>query len=218
METIPSLYIDTSNSLTIGLLDAQFKWIDYLSLEEKKSSRKIHALIYKMVKKNKVNLAQIDSLIVTAGPGSYTGIRVAEGIAQICEWQKWNTYSFYHFEVPWMVKKENCKMAWLALAFKGEIFIYYQDQAGVFVRELFSKDDYSDRINALLAEGHELYANNPAELPGLPAYTLLDSSKLIFDFPAEIFGAVVAKQMRHPPYYFRSLAKEFSVAKTALMP
>ena len=54
----------------------------HYTLEEKKTSEKIHAALDEVLADRQLTLADIDHVIVTRGPGSFTGARVGLAIAQ----------------------------------------------------------------------------------------------------------------------------------------
>ena len=116
------LYLDTTHGIQLGLLNNQYDWIEINNLGELKSSAVIHAYINDLLVKYNQEILDISSLVYCAGPGSYTGMRVSEGIAQIFEMAQIKLYSFYHFEIPQIYGNQHGK--WLDHAFKGEIFIY----------------------------------------------------------------------------------------------
>ena len=62
--------------------------------------------ILNLLKKHKVNVDNNFSILVNNGPGSYTGVRVAEGILKVLELDGVNGYSFYEFEMMKAVYSE----------------------------------------------------------------------------------------------------------------
>lgn len=116
------LFIDTSNLLTVGLLDSDFKWIEYQYIETKKSSTVIHKIIHEQLSKNNLDLSQIVTVFACFGPGSYTGLRVTKGITDIFKFENIQITSFYHFEVPLVLGVESG--VFVSQAFKGEFFHY----------------------------------------------------------------------------------------------
>ena len=121
-----SLYIDTSMSLSIGILNENFNWLKYVNTEEVKSSGLIHHLINEHVSDCGFGIDSIAKIFVANGPGSYTGVRVGEGIGQIFEWQEIEKISFHHYQIPFFSGIEKGKF--ICSAFKGEFLIYTWDQ------------------------------------------------------------------------------------------
>jgi tRNA threonylcarbamoyladenosine biosynthesis protein TsaB len=75
------LVIDTTdNTKTIVQLLSDNK-TDELKSERKTKSQETLILIEKIIKKNHINLNEIDEIVVNTGPGSFTGTRVGVAIA-----------------------------------------------------------------------------------------------------------------------------------------
>ncbi len=197
------LFVDTSELLIVGLLNDKFDWLEYHELRDKKSSALIHALIYELLEKHKVKLKDILGFIQVAGPGSYTGMRVSEGISQVLDWQDIKVNSFYHFEVPSLLEVK--KGSWISRAFKGEAFIYSWN-AEKENQELILLDDASKRIESEQSDFYTHFAGNfESELN----YT----SEMIKNNSKELFPLVLSQNLQREPFYYRSLEKEFKVSK-----
>ena len=55
-----SLFVDTTNQLTLGLLNKDWAWLDYFhSSELRTSAVKIHALIFDLLKKHNLTMSDI---------------------------------------------------------------------------------------------------------------------------------------------------------------
>ena len=119
------LYIDSSKHLVLGLLDEKFKWMDFLEVKDVKTSAHIHKDIFSMLSRNDLSMDDLFGVFVISGPGSYTGVRVSEGLAQVLEWAKIPVYSFNHFQVPQFLNDNS--WIFVSKAFKGEFFIYDND-------------------------------------------------------------------------------------------
>ena len=107
------LFLDTSQGLTVGVLNDDFTWKEYMTSEESKSSGRIHKDIDDILKKTNCLWDNLLGIIISSGPGSYTGMRVSEGLAQILELESHHIYSFYHFEVPKFFSLYGNKYSWL---------------------------------------------------------------------------------------------------------
>lgn len=208
MAKIHYLYMDTSDHLVVGLLDESFAWVDFLELEGAKNSGKIHAAIYSMVIKNGLQPHELKGIFQNAGPGSYTGMRVSEGISQIFEWQGIPIYSFYHFEVPELLGLTEGQ--WLAKAFKGEFFLATWAE-GQRATQLLNPDQVKVKIQQGKVYCHfrkSLEKDFPTELS-----TFAETGELIKAQGQKIFPLVLNRQSRLSPYYFRTVDQEFKVSR-----
>jgi tRNA threonylcarbamoyladenosine biosynthesis protein TsaB len=193
-----SLYVDSTSGLVIGLLDSGFNWVEYHDTAEKKPSEVIHIEIHNIITRHNLDLKDMN-FFFSAGPGSYTGMRLGEGIAQVLEWSTKSVFSFHHFDVP---KMAGIKSGfWATNAFKGQVFIYNWDvEKNISEKELVNSADFSIIEPAL---GYTLTSDNKD-------FSELKSTKdLIKNSSAEIFSKVYREKLREPPYYFRTLDEEF---------
>jgi tRNA threonylcarbamoyladenosine biosynthesis protein TsaB len=193
-----SFYVDSSAGLVIGLLDSEFNWVEYLDSNEKKPSEVIHYEIFNLVQKYNLDLKNM-YFFFSAGPGSYTGMRLGEGIAQVLAWDEKSVFSFHHFDVPRMTGIK--KGYWVTNAFKGQVFIYnWDNEAGTAEKELVNSADFKIIDSEL---GFTLSAENKD-------FAQLKTTKdLIKNSSALIFKKVFEQKLREPPYYFRTLEEEF---------
>lgn len=193
-----SLYVDSTSGLVIGLLDSEFKWVEYHDTNEKKPSEVIHVEIYNLIKKYNLDLKEMN-FFFSAGPGSYTGMRLGEGIAQVLAWENRNVFSFLHFKVPEITGVE--KGFWVTNAFKGQVFSYtWNLKDHTSEKELINSADFKV-INPEL--GFTLSAESKD-------FSHLKNTKdLIKNSSEVIFAHVYKEKMREPPYYFRTLDEEF---------
>jgi tRNA threonylcarbamoyladenosine biosynthesis protein TsaB len=190
------LFIDSTLGLNVGLLNSQFNWVEYLSFDSKKPSEIIHSEIFNLLNRHQLNLKSLECF-ATSGPGSYTGMRLSEGLVQVLSLSGIKIYSFYHFEVP---KFSGIKEGfWATNAFKGQIFVYEWNSSSE-EKHLFNKDSFEIQNNKL---GFTL-DNSESDFSSLAS-----SRKIIRDNPSQIFSHVYSKKMRVPPYYFRTLDEEF---------
>ena len=190
------LFIDSTLGLEIGLLDDQFRWIDFLTFDNKKPSEIIHSEIHQLLNKHQLNLKSLECF-TASGPGSYTGMRLSEGLVQVLALSGMKIYSFYHFEVPKLTGIR--EGFWATNAFKGQVFVYTWSEEKE-ERLLLNKDQFviqNEKIGFTLDNTDREFAK-------------LSSSKiLIKSNPTLIFSYLHAHQKRVPPYYFRTLDEEF---------
>lgn len=195
------LFIDTTKDITLGLLDNDFKWLAYQFYTDSKSSAIIHKLIDDLMIKFQTSIDNIEGVIQVAGPGSYTGMRVSEGILQVFSWQKIKTYSFYHFDVPAYLNEESG--LWLGNAFKGEVFVYsWWGSKHHF--ELIKNSD----LDGLMLKNTHLPKYRSFDLENSNVECLL-TSKMIYEQPQKIFSKVVSDKILKPIYYYRTIEQEY---------
>ena len=186
-------FIDTTSKIIYGLLDAEFKWIDYCVLDSNKSSAKLHYLIHDTNEKNKISLKQITRIFYCAGPGSYTGMRISEGLVNIFAWQDFEYNSFYQFDIPKICGVK--QGMWYSKAFKGEFFTYEWSEGSVGTRSLIKEDE----LDSKLVE------------PNL--FTTVETVELIKNQSEIIFSKILKDNSKKELYYYRPLEEEFSQAK-----
>lgn len=191
-----SLFVDSTSGLVVGLLDSRFSWVEYLSLDEKKPSEIIHHEIFNLLTKYNLNLREMQCFI-SSGPGSYTGMRLSEGLAQVFELSKIPVYSFYHFDVPRLTGVE--RGFWSTNAFKGQVFIYNWNGSET-EKHLVNKDAFVIEDEKL---GYTLDTTDPIFANLIPTKNLIQTEAPV------LFAKIKEQNLRVAPYYFRSLDEEF---------
>lgn len=191
-----SLYVDSTSGLTIGLLDPNFSWVEYINLTESRPSEIIHHEIFNLLRRHNLNLKNI-RCFVSSGPGSYTGMRLSEGLAQIFELGKMKVYSFYHFDVPSFIGIDHG--FWVTNAFKGQVFIHTWKNETIEY-QLVSKESFSIENKEL---GFTLDSTDPL------FSDLITTKFLIKEKSNLLFSKILKQQLRVTPYYFRTLDEEF---------
>ena len=193
-----TLFLDSSIYLQLGMLNEQLEWIDFREIKDRKGSSIFHRELYELFEEKGLQIKSLKKIFLSNGPGSYTGVRLAEGMAQIFEWQNVDVYSFYCFELPYFsgVKKG----VWCTEAFKGEIFFY--EWNGAKSQNYFIKiDEFENHVQKI----ENLYH---AEGKILNQY-VLNTTSLLKKCPQKIFSNILKRKKRFSPFYFRSLKKEF---------
>ncbi len=193
------LFLDSSTYIQVGILRKDFSWIHHEIIKNKKGSHIIHSLIYSALKEKGFETTDIEGIFLANGPGSYTGIRVAEGLSQILEIEGVPVYSFYHFEVP-----RFCGLTeydFFAEAFKGEVFHYkFAEEKS---SSLISEEDF---LGIDLAQGKGFH------LEGTILNRKLSSVYELFEKKSsDIFSKVFERAEHLPPYYYRTAEKEFKI-------
>lgn len=192
------LYLDTTKNLTIGLLSKEEGWISRIVHKDVKSSELLHSEIHEMCIEKGISLKSLAGVLYAAGPGSYTGMRVSEGLAQVFKWQGIPVFGFYHFEIPNLLGVP--KGVWISQAFKGEFFVYSWSEVGA-TKKLVVKNELQNVLSA-----HEaIYTHHSEETE----FANLLTSDLIENQWDKLLDIVVSDNMRREPYYYRSLEEEF---------
>lgn len=196
------LYIDTTRNLTIGLLSKEEGWLSRIVHKDVKSSELLHNEIHEMCIGKGISLKSLSGIIYAAGPGSYTGMRVSEGLAQVFRWQGIPVFGFYHFELPQLLGVN--EGLWISEAFKGEFFLYKWNGEGA-VKKLVVKSDLEQE----LANSQSIYTHHreETELANLLTTDLIENQ---WD---KLLNLVVSDNMRREPYYYRTLEEEFVPSK-----
>lgn len=197
-----SLFLDTSENLVLGLLDDNFEWLDYLDTREKKGSGVLHGLIFEFLKKNNLEINQIENVFLVAGPGSYTGMRLGEGFAQVLNLLTIKVFSIYHFDIPQILNTS--EGFWASKAFKGEVFVYSwkgKENTYSLLKEDIFKEKYGQ--DSFLKET----AFTHVEDDFFKNYEL--TSEFIQKNSKTIFSHVYKNNIRKDPYYYRPLTIEF---------
>lgn len=191
------LFIDTTEKLTLGLVNRDYSWLEFKRFDLKSISSQIHKYIFEMLQKFDLNLNNLDGLIYCAGPGSYTGMRVSEGLASILEWQDLKLFNFYHFEIPKLAGI--VEGMWLSKAFKNEMFLYEWNQSSDS-KHLINEDDFK-------IESKE---KGFARMEMASKYSIESSDKILEENPQEILKKIVDRNSKQEIFYYRSLDQEFS--------
>lgn len=194
------LFIDTTTYITVGLLDSEFKWLSYKFVESNKSSAVLHKIIYDVFTDAKLEISDLKNLIYTAGPGSYTGMRVGQGLADIFNWQNISMYSFYHFDVPMLCQVEQGE--WYSKAFKGEYFLHRWDKGEVQFSGLVPEDKMDFTMQRRFTGFTPLDQEN-CEL----------TKDLIYEKSQDLFSKVITEKMCKELFYYRPIEVEFQKKK-----
>ena len=123
------LFINTSkhNELDVFLL-ADHKIMDKLSLQGSfKVSENLLKLINKLLKRNKIELAQLKGIIIVSGPGPFTSLRIAAAVA--------NTLAFA-LQIPIAGIKNKDNLSDLQLIKKG----LKEMKIGNYIRPFYNQE------------------------------------------------------------------------------
>jgi tRNA threonylcarbamoyladenosine biosynthesis protein TsaB len=193
-----SIFLDTSLNITIGLLDEDYNWIDYIHHVNKKSASKIHSMLYESLEKNNLKLESVDTLFYCSGPGSYTGMRVSEGIARLLEWQGIKTRSFYHYQIPRFCDINSGK--WVANAYKGEMFIYAWE----------GDEEQTELLSVENNKVSEFSFSHDTELVQSEKHITVN---MIYENPKKVFSEIEKNEKALQLNYYRLPENEFKLKK-----
>lgn len=200
-----SLFIDTTQGITVGIIDENYKWSHYDFSDSNKSSSIVHKMIQDAILEAGNQLSEIKNFIQVSGPGSYTGMRVSDGISQVFAWQDIKVYSFHHFQVPKILNVE--QGIWCAKAFKGEIFCYQwlnEKNNSFLIKEANLESSIKNERNIYTSINHDFFPNG---------FEINKTAKLIKENPEQLFSYIFRNNLNEPLYYFRTIEEEFSKGK-----
>ncbi|MEI8346970.1 MAG: hypothetical protein WCG27_05860 [Pseudomonadota bacterium] len=205
------LYLDTTDHLIVGLLTDDYSWCEFNETPDTKTSHLMYPLIVEILKRHKLEPQELSGLIHVSGPGSYTGMRLSEGMAQIFSWQGIPCRSFYHFEIPQLLaEKEGC---WVAKAYKGEYFLCYWGPEEVDNREeLIDREKLISKLIELKNNNIPVYTHFLSSLnldKNGPEFFIQETGTMLKNKSKEIFAQMETDWPRHRPFYFRVLEQEF---------
>lgn len=194
-----SLFIDTSYDQVLGLLDPEKSWIDSKTFEGQKLTGFIHRDLNEIFSKNKLNPLDVKSVYYCAGPGFYTGLRVAYGIADIFRLHAIPILSFYSYLIPKYVGYVN--YTWITKAYRGEVFVY---DSSTQKKDLMLEADFYNSV----IKG-DVFTHAPTSIDEkmrafLPAIKF--TQDLLIQNPVAVFESVKAEEEIH---YFRPLHEEY---------
>lgn len=189
------IVVDSSDGLTVGLLSNEFTWSSLESFADVKASKVLHSVILEMLKENTIDIKDIDSVIYCAGPGSYTGMRLAKGFADVLAMEGIPKESFFHYEIPKHLGVTD--YLWITNAFKGEYFIY---DSKTETNRLIPVEEAKDFFNA------ENIFTNSSKL--MDEYEINSTKEMILQNP-EFFKKITDEKKL---YYFRLETDEFKVS------
>ncbi len=180
------LFVDTGHQIQIGLIGSDYRFVDYETTTEKRSSEIIHLMIHGLCQKNGTKLESLEGVITAAGPGSYTGLRVARGISDILQLSGMKAYSFWWHESFQIVGINEGR--WVSNAFKKEQFVYSWS----------SKDARSELVH------------NDEFIESSQDFTVDSLISFIKKNHQKLFQIIIDEEIVRDIFYYRSLEKEFA--------
>ncbi len=131
-----NIFIDASHSLTVGLLDESWNWIKFETTDQLPSIT-LHQSINQII--GNESWDKIDRFFFCKGPGSYTGLRLIEGLEQYLKFEKIKCHDFYSFELREILGLKN---SFLYSAFKGQYLLSNKENILYNLEEIDESLDY----------------------------------------------------------------------------
>lgn len=197
------LFVDSTYELTLGVLDTNFKWLSFERYSGQKASAVIQPNAFQMLKEHGIKTTDLAGVITVNGPGFYTGLRLAEGFADVFSFFGVKQFSLYSYEIPRWCGFE--KGVWFTKAYRGEYFLYQWDKNEEQQKLLSSKE-----LPSALPHD-QFFIHSELSLDTLSSGLILDPVKtvdLLKDHPDKIFSQVINSGKREP-FYFRAPEDEF---------
>ena len=195
------LYLDTSHELVVGILDLNFDVITIERNQERRSASVIHNRVDILLRNQGIEVSELKGVIVNNGPGSYTGIRVGEGVAKIFELDGVKVASFLEHEAIALTSE---KGTWIANAFKNEIFSYSWKQGSSPERKMIDLDGLEN------IDLEPIFSNDTFQT----TRRITNSKTTLLQNINKIAKFYFERNERQEPFYYRSLEEEFQVGKS----
>lgn len=199
------LFIDSTYDLYLGILDEGLNWICFESHSGQKASGVLQPKVHELLTKHKLLPTSLSGLIIVNGPGFYTGLRLAEGFADVFSFFGVKQYSFYSYEIPFWCGYD--KGTWFTKAYRGEYFFYNWSKENNTSRLIKASD-----LNENLFKG-KCFIHSRASLDPLTEKLLIEpihTIELLQSRPREVFSEVLRLAVKEP-FYFRAPEDEFKV-------
>ena len=186
------LVIDISRGIDLLLIDLSSGKVKRRFQNSRPSSH-LHSLIYSFLKENNLDKSEIE-YVFNLGPGSYTGLRLLKGFADVLNQAKLKTYSFWGFE---LLEVLGCDYKWISPAFKGQFFLcdYTTDQLEYRLIDQ----------NTEIVEGKYIGIRNVKEI----------YPRFIWDLEDEIYISLIKRvteeKRKREIFYYRKLEDEYKI-------
>lgn len=197
-----TLFLDTAYNQVVGLLNEDAHWLGRQTSQGQKSSANLHLQLYQLCQQHQVKPADINRVVYVSGPGFYTGLRVAYGIAETMRLNNVDSLGIYAHEVPMLLGERD--YAWVTKAYRGEVFVH-TCTAGVGGSSLVPEKDFS--VSSL---GSKVYIHSVAALD--EKLEALKSSPTTEELIQNNIAKLIPlwrESGTKPLYYFRAPEDEF---------
>ena len=198
-----TLFLDTSYNQTLGLLDEKGNWVRRSTKEGQKSSSILHSELHQLCLEAGIQAAEIKNVLYLAGPGFYTGLRIAFGLAEMLKTEGCTTQGFYSFSIPLLLDVQD--YTWITKAYRGEVFVH-SCHAGQGTSRLISEKDF-----LASAWTGPIYIHNASALDQLMAEKLpgaIETEDLMLQNMSKLWTNFLSAQSLEL-FYFRPPEEEF---------
>lgn len=199
------LFVDSTYELSVGVLSDDLEWLSFKTLTGVKASAVIQLTAYELLKEQNIAPQDLNGIVIVNGPGFYTGLRLAEGFADVFKFFGAKVYSFYSYEIPYWCGFE--KGTWFTKAYRGEYFLYQWNKTESHQKLLAVKELKTG------IEPDTFFIHSPASLDDHSRDVILNPIQtldLVKKHPKKIFTEVLKGSLKEP-FYFRAPEDEFKV-------
>ncbi len=200
------LFIDSTYDLILGVLDDGFNWLAFERQTGQKASAIIQSRTYELLTKHNLKANELKAVILVNGPGFYTGLRLAEGFADVLNFFGVPQFSFYSYEIPkWCGYQSG---TWFTKAYRGEYF-FYRWEGENSEQFLLTAKEIEKGI-----KDHHFFIHSPISLDETSSKFIsnaIETVELLRKRPQDIFKKVLDSKLKRESFYFRAPEDEFKV-------
>ncbi|MBY0518396.1 MAG: hypothetical protein K2P81_15910 [Bacteriovoracaceae bacterium] len=199
-----TLFIDTSYNQILGILDEKNTWVKIHHNEGQRNSSQLHVDLNRIFSEANLSPSQITNVFYVAGPGFYTGLRMAYGLADLLGLEKKKISTIYSFEIPYLLGSQ--KYFWITKAYRGEIFIHernYENQSTYLLTEdAFQNKELNEQVFIHHSNALDDKLKNKIQ-------NSIDTEKLMIENIKTLFEKSIQSTEIKDLFYFRPPEEEF---------
>jgi tRNA A37 threonylcarbamoyladenosine modification protein TsaB len=202
------LFIDTSYNQLICLLNGEGIVVDSRLQVGQKLSSLLHQELFQMFEAKNVTPKQLSTVLFIAGPGFYTGLRIARGLADILSLNGTKQLGFYSYDVPSLLGENN--YSWITKAYRGEIFIHekYDGVENSFLIDEHQFENYQFKKGSMYS-----HCIDAIDQKILSRFTQLQfTEKLIAENYSLLLSKLKLGYENREIFYFRPAEEEFKTS------
>lgn len=117
-----TLYLDTTYDLVVALLDGDGRELGRDHHLGQRAASSLHVRLHTLCERLGISPADVGEVVYAAGPGFYTGMRVAFGIAETLALAGVRSVGYHAQLVPALLGERD--YSWVTKAYRGEIFVH----------------------------------------------------------------------------------------------